>query len=196
MTRLFASTFFCALLSVAGPAAAALVTYDVDLNFDPTTQEGGTGVGTVKGTFTLNTSTDTITAIDLIEKTNTTDTIGGGFGSPTFTTVEFNTLSLTSIDFSDASSPLVRTQSDCCLFDGIEVGPGLQFDFPYPGGGDVTPGNFASITSESRYLYGSVTPTAAPEPSTWAMMLLGFAGLGFAGYRSRKAASIAGRVIG
>jgi hypothetical protein len=31
-----------------------------------------------------------------------------------------------------------------------------------------------------------------PEPSTWAMMLLGFAGLGFVGYRrSRKAASIA-----
>ena len=24
---------------------------------------------------------------------------------------------------------------------------------------------------------------AVPEPSTWAMMLLGFAGLGFAGYR-------------
>ena len=29
--------------------------------------------------------------------------------------------------------------------------------------------------------------TAIPEPSTWAMMLVGFAGLGFAGYRvSRK----------
>jgi PEP-CTERM motif len=27
----------------------------------------------------------------------------------------------------------------------------------------------------------------APEPSTWAMMLLGFAGLGFAGYRRAKA---------
>jgi len=27
--------------------------------------------------------------------------------------------------------------------------------------------------------------TTAPEPSTWAMMLLGFAGLGFAGYRRR-----------
>ena len=26
-----------------------------------------------------------------------------------------------------------------------------------------------------------------PEPSTWAMMLIGFAGLGFAGYRRRRA---------
>ncbi|MGP7985334.1 PEPxxWA-CTERM sorting domain-containing protein [Rhodoblastus sp.] len=25
--------------------------------------------------------------------------------------------------------------------------------------------------------------SAVPEPATWAMMLLGFAGLGFAGYR-------------
>jgi hypothetical protein len=28
---------------------------------------------------------------------------------------------------------------------------------------------------------------AVPEPSTWAMMLAGFAGLGFAGYRRRGA---------
>jgi PEP-CTERM motif len=27
-----------------------------------------------------------------------------------------------------------------------------------------------------------------PEPSTWAMMLLGFAGLGYAGFRRRRAA--------
>ncbi len=31
---------------------------------------------------------------------------------------------------------------------------------------------------------------AAPEPSTWAMMLLGFAGLGFAGYRRARAAQL------
>jgi hypothetical protein len=36
----------------------------------------------------------------------------------------------------------------------------------------------------------SATPTI-PEPATWAMMLLGFAGLGFAGYRaSRKGAAL------
>jgi hypothetical protein len=39
---------------------------------------------------------------------------------------------------------------------------------------------------------GGLSLTAAPEPSTWAMMLLGFAGLGFAGYRkARKTATAA-----
>ena len=32
---------------------------------------------------------------------------------------------------------------------------------------------------------------SVPEPATWAMMLVGFAGLGFAGYRRNKAARLA-----
>lgn len=28
--------------------------------------------------------------------------------------------------------------------------------------------------------------TAAPEPSTWAMMILGFAGIGFMAYRKKN----------
>jgi hypothetical protein len=32
----------------------------------------------------------------------------------------------------------------------------------------------------------SLTGTVVPEPSTWAMMLLGFAGLGFVGYRASR----------
>ena len=34
----------------------------------------------------------------------------------------------------------------------------------------------------------AATVTSAPEPSTWAMMLAGFAGLGFAGYRAARKA--------
>jgi hypothetical protein len=36
--------------------------------------------------------------------------------------------------------------------------------------------------------FGSAVGSPIPEPSTWAMMLIGFAGLGFAGYRTRWAA--------
>jgi hypothetical protein len=35
----------------------------------------------------------------------------------------------------------------------------------------------------------SLTGAVIPEPSTWAMMLLGFAGLGFAGWRHARQAS-------
>ena len=35
---------------------------------------------------------------------------------------------------------------------------------------------------------GTVTLTAVPELPTWAMMTLGFAGLGLAGFRARRSA--------
>jgi hypothetical protein len=38
---------------------------------------------------------------------------------------------------------------------------------------------------------GTLTFSAVPEPSTWGMMLGGFAGLGFLGYRRNKLASVA-----
>jgi hypothetical protein len=39
-------------------------------------------------------------------------------------------------------------------------------------------------------IFGRMTPelAAVPEPSTWAMMILGFAGIGFMAYRRRKVA--------
>ena len=45
---------------------------------------------------------------------------------------------------------------------------------------------------EATVFYGGVAVANVPESSTWAMMLLGFAGLGFAGYRAaRKGVSLA-----
>jgi hypothetical protein len=48
----------------------------------------------------------------------------------------------------------------------------------------------AGLTLTTSVNTGVGAATAVPEPPTWAMMLLGFAGLGFAGYRaSRRAAA-------
>jgi hypothetical protein len=45
-----------------------------------------------------------------------------------------------------------------------------------------------SVPSPDGYFVVDVTTAVAavPEPSTWAMLLLGFAGIGFMGYRRRK----------
>jgi phospholipase/lecithinase/hemolysin len=40
-------------------------------------------------------------------------------------------------------------------------------------------------------LTGATDPLLVPEPSTWAMMLMGFAGLSFAGWRARRAGAAA-----
>jgi PEP-CTERM motif len=46
-------------------------------------------------------------------------------------------------------------------------------------------------SSGNSFSINVVGPRAIPEPSTWALMLLGFAGLGFLGYRApRKSAAI------
>jgi PEP-CTERM motif len=64
-------------------------------------------------------------------------------------------------------------------------------------GGAIFNSGSSFATSAGTLVIGSLSGDATftatiPEPSTWAMMLLGFAGLGFAGYRrSRKAVSIA-----
>lgn len=51
------------------------------------------------------------------------------------------------------------------------------------------PGTLAVIDSQTSDLSG-YEPSAVPEPATWALMLIGFAGLGVAGYRgSRKSAA-------
>jgi hypothetical protein len=60
-------------------------------------------------------------------------------------------------------------------------------------GATIEDGRAFALTGAVTLDDNTITTTACiPEPSTWAMMLLGFAGLGFAGYRStRKAVSIA-----
>jgi hypothetical protein len=41
-------------------------------------------------------------------------------------------------------------------------------------------------SADSSILGNAFSVTAVPEPSTWAMMLAGFAGLGFLGWRGSR----------
>ena len=65
-------------------------------------------------------------------------------------------------------------------------------DFSFFG---VNNASFTSVlftTEFADFYIGNITTTPpVPEPSTWAMMLLGFAGLGFAFRRSRRNVSSA-----
>jgi hypothetical protein len=46
-------------------------------------------------------------------------------------------------------------------------------------------------SADSSILGNAFSVTAVPEPSTWAMMLAGFVGLGFLGYRKACKGSLA-----
>lgn len=56
-------------------------------------------------------------------------------------------------------------------------------------GPDVT--GIVSGPSGNAVIVGSL-PSTVPEPSTWSMMIFGFAGLGFMAYRRRNTAMLAG----
>ena len=50
-----------------------------------------------------------------------------------------------------------------------------------------------SLGTENYDLYGLVFASSVPEPATWAMMILGFLGVGFVAYR-RKSNTIKFRI--
>ncbi|HEY1781387.1 MAG TPA: PEP-CTERM sorting domain-containing protein [Roseiarcus sp.] len=67
------------------------------------------------------------------------------------------------------------------LFSTSQISFTLLYDVGQP-----SPPNFIEFGTGTVTINGAY---ATPEPSTWAMMLLGFAGLGFGGYRKVKGAA-------
>ena len=75
---------------------------------------------------------------------------------------------------------------------GLLLANGASYYISANNGGLTASGPGAGDGQYYDWLGGKSQITSAPEPSTWAMMLLGFAGLGFAGYRaSRKNVALA-----
>jgi PEP-CTERM motif len=84
-------------------------------------------------------------------------------------------------------TPIFNAGMTGMVFPGVPAlpgGPGLPSGFVTQIGVGFTLASPADRT-ETVVLY--LSPTPVPEPSTWAMMTLGFAGLGFAGYRATRA---------
>ena len=164
--------------SSSARAADTYATYDVNATYDTT--------GTVEGSFTLDTTTNTSYLVDL-------KIVGvGGVNSGTLTDpTQFGTGV-----YATAAGPMVTYN------DGD---PALQVFLTYPaGGGALYNGGFGSSSVGSYFsptcggeicgypLSGAVTlglGSAVPEPATWAMMLVGFGGLGAAMRTRRRSAA-------
>jgi hypothetical protein len=182
----------CAVPLHAGGASAAAIDYIFT----------GTGSGTFDGT-----AFDGDFTITMVADTSTVTSGGGEFRNDVGTmTIVIGALSDT------ISAPLVLTNTADPGFAGFgqELPPfpsedltnaifesyNLMTALPMTSGGlSVAPAtfqtgggtvDFEAITALSFQATGGV-----PEPSTWAMMLAGFAGLGFLGYRQTPKARVA-----
>ena len=76
-------------------------------------------------------------------------------------------------------TPLSAATSSACGPDAENIGSFVYWD-------DIHP------TEKVQALWAAGFTSAVPEPSTWAMLLVGFGSLGFAGYR-RGARALAAR---
>lgn len=153
--------------------------------------------------FTLG-STTTITEIDtFIGGLGGSVTLGiqassGGLPSGTFlfsqnALITGSPLNLTSLNWNLSSGNYLLTAiaddgtSAAWSFDGNPVGA-FAFTPNGPVNGPWSSSSFFSVPG--AVIIGDITP-GVPEPSTWAMMLIGFVGLGFMAYRRKTSATAA-----
>jgi hypothetical protein len=143
----------------------------------------------------------------------TTEAIAQGGSGPTFLpNVDQSAISIALPDQAFATTLI----GDASHVAAVLLGPGYEifgaailwggsstFDFQYQG--DLLLGDIAddtvidlgsnwgptidlTLSTPGAYVIGGVVPGTVPEASTWAMLVLGFAGLGLVGYRQTRAA--------
>ena len=127
-------------------------------------------------------------------------TLGSALPGSTLSVTDSGTAVTVNYDLSMATNP-PADMTDANFFGlvfepkfGLENSVTIQSN---PGTYDLTFSN-VSCTLTSGANCGTDTPTygisfTVPEPSTWAMMLLGFAGLGYAGWRRSARLRLAGQ---
>ena len=151
------------LLIGACIAPASATVYDLFL-----TPTSGSIAGT--GLLTLDTSVPAsgLVSVDLSDVTSVTFNIGGeNFGTG------YSTYSLSALQFLNGSIWDITFSS---AVDGNQISLMTTAQYAFTNG--------ISGTSSSGTITSELAP-AVPEPSTWAMMILGFCGVGFMAYRRK-----------
>lgn len=168
MIRIFASFLIAGVLGFAlsGTASAAVVT-NFTLTFE-NSQSTIVGTGTLGITdfvpgSSYGSNNAHVTEFDAVINGYSFDFLGH------FSALVFSGNTLTAITANAGTYP----NPNAILF----TGNGLQFQYFLNGDPQVLQIGTVLVTQ--------VAP-AVPEPSTWAMMILGFAGVGFMAYRRRK----------
>jgi hypothetical protein len=169
---------------ISRSASAETVTYD--LTFTPNTGSIGQLSGT--GVLTLNVASAP-QSLTISEAQNSADfvsldaTIGG-------TTFDLSS-ALFNATFSSTGSVVIsqgEVTSIVTPFGGNSVFGSPSGNLFYTGSGN---GSSAGLDFEDGNTFGTIAVgsavvAAVPEPSTWAMMILGFCGLGFMAYRRKQ----------
>jgi hypothetical protein len=203
----------CALLALAPfGSTAANATYlynNIDVSSGGTAHASTSDNGPLGDSFSTGSAGYTLTSVDLLVLAdNPSD--GGSFtvsllndnstfpGS-TIATDTFNDSAL-STSLSTLSAPFssIKLAADTRYWIELSTSTGsLKWSFTGANDGIGVANEFnfyagAVSANQSFTPYQMRIGSAAPEPSTWALMLAGFAGLGFVRYRfSRKSAALA-----
>ena len=168
-----------ASVSIAAPAQAVVV---FNFNFTAPIVDGGpiaTGRGTITTADPVSGQYRVLSATGTFFNGENTRAITNVFGfvgadvSDAFLFKVTNTAFATnSIVFSDSA------------FDPAAAFPGVIFNFRQ---GFV----YAGLANDQDFAGGTLNLAPVPEPATWAMMLVGFAGIGIASRRKRAALAVA-----